>query len=272
MLKIGDFSKLSRVSIRMLRHYDEIGLLIPAAVDSFTGYRYYGEDQLAIASRITMLKQMGFGLAAIAEILKNYDDPQVLEQYLRVKQIELQEQAEETANRMQLLEKAMQRLRKDGTIMNYSITQKELPERYVASVRGIIPTYAHEGMLWKMLADEIAPLHVQIDEPCYASAVFHDGEYKECDADVEVQEVVKGRFENTQNVVFKVEPSVLVASATYQGIYEKIDEVNAAIAAWVRDNGYIFDGPMFNIYHVGPANTQNPEKYVTEVCYPIKKK
>lgn len=45
MLKIGDFSKLSRISIRMLRHYDEIGLLVPASTDSFTGYRYYGEAQ-----------------------------------------------------------------------------------------------------------------------------------------------------------------------------------------------------------------------------------
>ncbi|HBG11311.1 MAG TPA: MerR family transcriptional regulator, partial [Clostridium sp.] len=65
MLKIGDFSKLSRISIRMLRHYDEISLLVPKNTDSFTGYRYYGEDQLPVASRITALKDMGFGLSAI---------------------------------------------------------------------------------------------------------------------------------------------------------------------------------------------------------------
>ena len=55
MLKIGEFSKLSRVSIRMLRHYDEIGLLKPFEIDPFTGYRYYHEDQLPIVGRISKL-------------------------------------------------------------------------------------------------------------------------------------------------------------------------------------------------------------------------
>ena len=53
MLKIGEFSKLSRVSVRMLRHYDEIGLLKPAEIDRFTDYRYYREDQLPTMCRIT---------------------------------------------------------------------------------------------------------------------------------------------------------------------------------------------------------------------------
>ena len=71
MLKIGDFSKLSRVSIRMLRHYDDIGLLKPAETDAFTGYRYYREDQLLVMGRITALKDMGFALADIIRILEN---------------------------------------------------------------------------------------------------------------------------------------------------------------------------------------------------------
>ncbi len=58
MLKIGEFSKLSRVSIRMLRHYDDIGLLKPAEIDTFTGYRYYHEEQLFVIGRITSLKDI----------------------------------------------------------------------------------------------------------------------------------------------------------------------------------------------------------------------
>ena len=65
MLKIGEFSKLSRVSVRMLRHYDDIGLLPPARIDRFTGYRYYNPDQLPVIGRITALKDMGFQLADI---------------------------------------------------------------------------------------------------------------------------------------------------------------------------------------------------------------
>ena len=70
MLKIGEFSKLSRVSIRMLRHYDDIGLLKPAEIDRFTGYRYYSPDQLPIIGRITALKDMEFQLADIVKIFE----------------------------------------------------------------------------------------------------------------------------------------------------------------------------------------------------------
>lgn len=73
-------------------------------------------------------------------------------------------------------------------------------------------------------------------------------------------------------MVFKTEPPVLIASATYKGSYEKVDAVNEAVANWVNDNGYDFNGLSFNIYHVSPHETQNPDEYVTEVCYPVKKK
>ena len=82
MLKIGDFSKLSRVSIRMLRHYDDIGLIKPAEVDNMTGYRYYREDQLFTIGRITALKDMGFSLADIVRVLEIYDDKDKLDSYL----------------------------------------------------------------------------------------------------------------------------------------------------------------------------------------------
>ena len=95
MLKIGDFSKLSRVSIRMLRHYDDIGLLKPAEIDDFTGYRYYREDQLFIVARITALKDMGFALADIVRILEVYDDREKLDGFLMVRQKELAEEAKE---------------------------------------------------------------------------------------------------------------------------------------------------------------------------------
>lgn len=272
MLKIGDFSKLSRISIRMLRHYDEIGLLVPKSTDSFTGYRYYGEDQLPEAGQINALKEMGFGLTAIGEILKIYGDPQKMAEFLSVKQAEVKAEAEETAHRLLLLETAIKRLRKDGTAMSYNVTLKTLPERYVASVRQIIPVYAYEGKLWHILMKETAPLNMQDGEPCYTLAIFHDAEYKETDVDVEVQKSVRGSYPNTEHVVFKTEPPVLIASATYKGGYDKIDGVNEAVANWVRDNGYDFNGPSFNIDHVSPHETQNPDEWVTEVCYPVKKK
>ena len=71
---------------------------------------------------------------------------------------------------------------------------------------------------------------------------------------------------------FRTLPAVTVASCTFRGPYEKIGEVYAAIAAWIADNGYECDGPMFNIYHVSPHETNDPEEFVTEACYPVRRK
>lgn len=271
MLKIGDFSKLSRVSIRMLRHYDEIGLLKPVKIDSFTGYRYYSEAQLPVMARINSLKDMGFGLAAIGEMMACYDNKEQMERYLRIRHAELTAVSEETAHRLRLLETAIDRLRKDD-FMNYDVLLKTIPERYVASTRKIIPSYNMEGMLWHILFKETSQLNMTILEPSYTSAILHDKEYKESDVDVEVQVAVKGNYPDTENVKFKTVPPVTAASITFKGAYEQFTEVYAALAAWVQANGYEYCGPMFDIYHVSPHETQNPEKFVTEVCCPVCKK
>ena len=96
MLRIGEFSKLSRVSIRMLRHYDDIGLLKPAEIDQFTGYRYYSPEQLPVVGRITALKDMGFSLADIVKMLEIYENRDELDDYLMKRQLELQEISETT--------------------------------------------------------------------------------------------------------------------------------------------------------------------------------
>jgi len=65
MLKIGDFARLGQVSVRMLRNYDELGLLTPAHIDQWTSYRSYTADQLARLNRIVALKGLGFSLEAV---------------------------------------------------------------------------------------------------------------------------------------------------------------------------------------------------------------
>lgn len=272
MLKIGDFSKLSRVSIRMLRYYDDIGLLKPAEVDSCTGYRYYSENQLPVCGRITSLKDMGFGLAAIAEIMACHEDEEILAHHLRLRKTELAELQEQTLQRLRLVETALERLRKDDKAMKYDVNLKTFPKRYAATVRMTIPTYGEEGMLWSALMSETAGMNLIPDDPCYCCAVFHDKEFKETDVDVEIQKTVKGQYPDTDHVVFTDLPEVTVASATYRGSYSQISEANAAVAQWVSDNGYIYNGPMFNIYHVSPHETSDPGEFVTEVCYPVKKK
>ena len=271
MLKIGEFSKLSRISVRMLRHYDEIGLLTPEVTDPFTGYRYYSESQLFTAGRVTALKDMGFKLCDASELLRCWEDRGAVERRLLERREAAFVQAEEAARRVRLLDTALERLRKEEP-MKYDVTVKTIPERYVASVRQVIPSYDLEGHLWSVFLKETAGMRIQDGDPCLCTAVFYDGEYKERDVDVEIQKSVKGAYPDTEHVKFKTVPAVRVASAVCKGSYDQIGEVNAAVASWVEANGYAFDGPMFNIYHVSPHETSDPNEFITEVCYPVRKK
>ena len=270
MLKIGEFSKLSRVSVRMLRHYDEIGLLPPASIDSATGYRYYSEDQLPVAGRITALRDMGFGLGEIQACQQGRENPQVLAALFSARREALRGELAALRRQLRLLDTLEQRLRKEDSNMEYPVNLKTLPQRQVASVRMTIPAYDQEGILWHTLVRETEHLQLQPDDPCYCTVTFHDGEYKETDVDVEAQKTVRGTYPDTEHVVFKTVPPVTFASVTFQGPYDKIQAANAAVAAWVRDNGYVFDGPAFNIYHVSPHETDNPEEFITEVCSPVR--
>ena len=128
MLKIGEFSKLSRISVRMLRHYDEIGLLKPAEIDRFTDYRYYKEDQLPTAGRIDALREMGFSLADIIRILEVYDDREQMERFFSVRREELEALSKDTEYKLALLDAARERQRKEEE-MRYSVPIKTLPER-----------------------------------------------------------------------------------------------------------------------------------------------
>lgn len=271
MLKIGDFSKLSRISIRMLRHYDEIHLLAPKHIDTYTGYRYYDENQLPLAARITALKDMGFSLLTISELLKQYNQLDFLKQHLFFKQMELKEKKEQLERQLFLITTMINKIGEDENFMNYNVTLKTLPERYVASVRKIIPDYSQEKILWDILMKETQSLAIKPSNPCYTLAIFHEEGYKETDVDVEIQKSVIGAYKNTENVIFKTVPPIQIASATYKGSYEKVSAVNEAVANWIVTNGYEFDGLSFCIYHVSPHETENSDELVTEVCYPVKK-
>lgn len=271
MLKIGEFSKLSHVSVRMLRHYDEIGLLHPQRVDPITGYRLYGEEQLFTAGKINVYRGMGFGLTAIAGLLHEAD-PQKLRAMLERQQESLREQSEEMSQMLHRIKLAIAQLGEESTMANYDVTIKEIAPRYVASVRDILESYNYEGRLWHYMMKETADQNLTPANPCLAFGIFHDAEYKEWDVDVEIQMTVEGNYHDTEHVRFKTEPAVCVASAIHYGSYETISDASAAVAAWVEKNGYQMCGVMFNVYHVSPHETQNPDELVTEVCIPVKRR
>lgn len=271
MLKIGEFSRLSRVSIRMLRHYDAIGLLQPAQLDEQTGYRYYTEAQLPLASRVAALRDMGFSLAVIREILRD-GTREMLERQLLLRRAELAALADETARRLRLLDVTLDRVRKDEDAMKYDVSLKTFPERYAATVRDTLPCYEQEGLLWQTLMAETQDMDLVPDSPCICCAVFHDREHRESNVDVEVQKSVRGRYPNTAHVRFRTIEAVTAATTVCRGSYEQMDGAMASVAEWVRDNGFGFSGPAFLIYHVSPHETDNPDEYVTEICFPVEKR
>ena len=101
MFKIGDFSRLCRITVRTLRYYDEIGLLKPVKIDTFTGYRYYSVDQLPRLIRIAMLKSLGLSLDEIRELLDNNLPTGHIRQLLQVKRSEIKQRLNEDEDRLQ---------------------------------------------------------------------------------------------------------------------------------------------------------------------------
>lgn len=151
--------------------------------------------------------------------------------------------------------------------MSFDVTVKTIPERYAATVHMVVPHYEDEGMLWGMMAEVKTPLIPA--EPCLAIAEFFDDEYKEENVEIEVSMTVKGTYEDTEHVKFKTLPAVKVASCVVKGSYDQMGEAYASVVSWIKENGYKMNGPMFNIYHVGPVQTQDPNEFVTEACFPV---
>jgi DNA-binding transcriptional MerR regulator len=110
MFKIGEFSRISRVSVKTLRYYDGIGLLTPARVDLFTGYRYYSADQLPRLNRILALKDLGLSLEQIAALLDDDLPPAEIRGMLRLKRVEIQQHLEEEQARLARVEARLKQI------------------------------------------------------------------------------------------------------------------------------------------------------------------
>lgn len=270
MLKIGEFSILSQISIHMLRHYDDIDLLIPEYVDDFTGYRYYSERQLPIANKIQALRNMGLGLAVIKEILAKYTSNDQLKGYLELHAVEQREKIANLQRQLNLIETTIVNLGHVSDIPLYSVALKKFPVHNVISVRGRIETPKDEAVLWEKLAKERASQKIQFASPALNIAVFHDEGFREHDLDVEIQQAVVGLYRDTEAMKFKKIEETIAATLTFKGQYDLLPEANEEIMRWITDNHYKFDGKRFNIYHVSPETEESTGNMVTEVCFPIK--
>src|SRR5512138_940620 len=153
MIRIGDFSKLSRVSVKTLRFYDEMGLLKPVQVDRFTGYRYYEFDQLPRLYRILALKDLGFSLEEIGHLLEGELSTEQMRGMLKLRQAEIRQRVEEEAERLERVEHWLGEIEQEDFVSRYDIVIKKIEPIKVASVRGVVTTPPEQRSLWdKLLA------------------------------------------------------------------------------------------------------------------------
>ena len=268
MLKIGDFSSLSQVSIKTLRYYDERGLLSPAHVDQETGYRYYSASQLSRLHHILALKDFGFSLEQIATCLEENVTAEQMRGMLLLRQAEQQVRVEEEHDRLGRLQSRI-RLIEQETSMPHEVILKEVPKQWIASKRDTIPDYPSVGQLYPKVFNGLGPGMAQMT---ICVALWHDPEHKESDVDAEAGVYLQTPVEANDGICVYELPGCTAASVIHAGSYQRLPEAYDALLRWVASNGYQVVAPIRELYlHSSMPVRQDDESYVTEIQVPISK-
>jgi effector-binding domain-containing protein len=269
MFKIGEFSTLCKVPVKTLRYYADIGLLPPAEVDPFTQYRYYTVDQLPRLNRILALRDLGFPLAQIGQLLGGDLSVEQLRGMLKLRRAEIEEQIETDQARLARVEARLRQIEQEGIVSRVDVVLKKNEATRAASLREVIPEYPHIGRLFGEMFQYLASQGVQpAGPPC---AIYHDQEFKERDADIEVAVPLAVDVPATHRITMREMPTVELATCIAAGPYENVGQAYEALMGWVEANGYRLAGPPREVYLRGPNETDDPNEYLTEVQFPISK-
>ena len=270
MLKIGEFSTLTGISIYMLRNYDKIGLLKPEQIDRMNNYRFYGERQIVRANHIQVLKSLGFGLNEISAILMDNTPDDRIRNFLESKIIEKEESLSVTERQIAQMRQALNEIdTQNGCTL--SVNVKKLSSRRLVSLRDIIREFTEEGLLWERLDMACRANEIKLADVQYCMAMTHSVDFENKLIDTEVFRVVEQAGLDIEGMRFSEMPATEAAVVAFQGKYSRIGDINRYIYHWIVENGYRISGKAFNIYYISPGNEINPKNYVTEICYPIKK-
>ncbi len=275
MFKIGDFSKLSRVSVKTLHYYDAVGLLKPLQVDPFTGYRFYSFEQLPRLNRILALKDLGFSLEQIGQILDDDLPPEQLRGMLRLRQAELSEQVVHAQERLRRIETRLQQIEKEGQMSDVEVMIKQVESIKIAAAREIVPKKEQMRERCIALNDDVCDLLAKtgIQSNGMGLALYHDSTPQ--GIDVEMAMVLQTDSPDQASVgraAIRQLPAVTVASALYQGSYDAFDavtQVYVALGQWIESNGYRVTGPSRELYLQTPGK-DNPNG-VMEIQFPVEK-
>ncbi|MFI6683366.1 MerR family transcriptional regulator [Streptomyces sp. NPDC050485] len=170
MFTIGDFARHGRVSVRMLRHYDATGLLRPAHVDPATGYRFYTAAQLARLNRVIALKDLGFTLQQVKEILDEKLDAEELRGMLRLRRAELEETMSAAAARLVQVEARLRSIESEGTMPVQDVVLKKLPAVRVAELTATAASFVPQD-----ISPVIQPLYEELFRRLEAAGIAPTG-------------------------------------------------------------------------------------------------
>ena len=260
LLPIGSFARRCRLSVKALRHYDDLGLLRPARIDAATGYRYYDRRQAPAAIAIALLRSLDVALPAIRELLAS-DDPGVL---ARVLDHERARRAREIAQAESAL-RSIERLLHAGTVFPYDITQRDEPARTLLVVEGTTTADLHVPFGTALVTDLLARLsRLRLEQMgpivCLLSRVNDDSLFLQMGTPIvdppppgeRIVEVPAGRVVFTRHV----------------GPYEEAGLADLALHAWAEERGLEPTGPLREVYRNDPAKVP-PEALETDVILPV---
>ena len=274
MFKIGDFSRLSLVSVKALRYYDELGLLKPARVDEFTGYRYYSASQLTRLNRILAMKDMGLSLEQIALLLDKDLTPDQIRGMLRLKQVELHQQLVDGQARLVRIEAWLQAFEQEVTMPAYDVVLKKVAPLRVAQVRGVAPSMEQlgptPGRLFGQLFGYISQHGATPVGP--GMTLYYDTEYCERDISVGACMSFEGSLNDGEQVKVGELPAVeTMASVIHHGSFSTMNQAYNAILKWIETNGYHIRGSNREL-NLEYERGGDQSKFVTEVQFPVEQR
>ncbi|MFD7067620.1 MerR family transcriptional regulator [Streptomyces sp. NPDC059913] len=272
MFTIGDFARYGRVSARMLRHYDAIGLLHPDRTDPATGYRFYGAAQLSRLNRVIALKDLGFTLQQVQAILDEQVGPEELRGMLRLRRAELEEAMRAAAARLAQVEARLRSIESEGRMSTNDVVVKQVPAVRVAELSGIAASYGPEhitpviGPLYERLFPLLGGTGVRPSGPgiAYYEDAPEGGGAVVVHAGVTVSAPV-GPVGDTGITVVEL-PAIEAATIVHHGSMDGVLPTSQALAHWIEANGYRSRGYSREVSLECP---EDRSQWVTELQEPI---
>jgi DNA-binding transcriptional MerR regulator len=269
-LKIGEFSQLMQVTVKALRHYEQIGILKPCEVDPWTGYRYYKLGQMQQLENIRHLKEVGFSLEEIREMAESgspVPDIGQLESKIRA----CEEELKMLRSRRKRLSQMLDSQRKLDSMDKISI--QSLPAIIVASHRETIPALeALAPLCVNVIGPEMQRLGCKCPPPGCSFTIDHGKEYSPTGIDIEYCEQVEEMGKDSKIIQFKKLEAVPTAvCCKHHGPYNRFHQSYAEVFKYIEQEGWQIVGCPRCCYIDGIWNQEDPEKWLSIIQVPVEK-